>query len=116
MVAKIKRVIVASMLDVDKNTERPVTIHRRNSLTRDVCFTSESGHHCGSSSFGKLFMPLGTAVLTAVKSNLGEPGLGSSCPYRKSNPHVVMVQSAKDGTHLDAPGALNEPSNRRILT
>ncbi|MGA7663540.1 MAG: hypothetical protein WBW13_01620, partial [Pseudolabrys sp.] len=26
MVAKIKRVIVASMLDVDKNTERPVTI------------------------------------------------------------------------------------------
>ena len=35
MVAKIKRVIVASMLDVDKNTERPVTIRRRNGLTRD---------------------------------------------------------------------------------
>jgi hypothetical protein len=31
MVAKIKRVIVASMFDVDKNTERPVTIRRRNS-------------------------------------------------------------------------------------
>ncbi|MFY9789303.1 MAG: hypothetical protein WCC54_14755 [Pseudolabrys sp.] len=44
MVAKIKRVIVASMLDVDKNTERPVTIRRRNSLTRYICFTSESGH------------------------------------------------------------------------
>jgi hypothetical protein len=28
---------------------------------------AKSGHHCGSSSFGKLFMPLGTAVLTAVK-------------------------------------------------
>ena len=40
---------------------------------------------------------------------------GGTCPYRKSNPHVVMVQSAKDGTHLYAPGVLNEPSNRRIL-
>jgi hypothetical protein len=44
MVAKINRVIVASMLDVDKNTERPVTIRRRNSLTRDACFTFKSGH------------------------------------------------------------------------
>jgi CubicO group peptidase (beta-lactamase class C family) len=37
------------------------------------------------------------------------------CPYRKSNPHVLMVQPSKNGPHLDAPGALNEPSNRRIL-
>jgi hypothetical protein len=39
-----------------------------------------------------------------------------ACPYRKSNPYVLMVQPSKNGRHLDAPGALNEPSNRRILT
>jgi hypothetical protein len=38
-----------------------------------------------------------------------------SCPYRKSNPHVVMVQSTKDGAHLYTAGVLNDPSNRRIL-
>ena len=63
MVAKIKRVIVASMLDVDKNTERPVTIRRRNSLSCDVCFTPESGRQflnvrfvptCGSPTNGLL--------------------------------------------------------------
>ena len=37
------------------------------------------------------------------------------CPYRKSNPYVLMVQPSKNGPHLDAPGALNEPSNWRIL-
>jgi hypothetical protein len=37
------------------------------------------------------------------------------CPYRKSNPHVLMMQSTKDGPRFDTPGALNEPSNRRIL-
>ena len=38
-----------------------------------------------------------------------------TCPYRKSNPYVLMVQPSKNGPYLDAPGALNEPSNRRIL-
>ena len=37
------------------------------------------------------------------------------CPYRKSNPYVLMMQSAKNGPPLDAPGALNDPANRRIL-
>ena len=44
------------------------------------------------------------------------PRVTTRCPYRKSNPYVLMMQSTKDGTHLDAPSALNEPSNRRILT
>jgi hypothetical protein len=35
MVAKIKRVIVASMLDVDKNTERPVTIRHAIPVSND---------------------------------------------------------------------------------
>src|SRR5215475_5662133 len=39
---------------------------------------ARSEHHCGSSSFGKLFMPLGTAILTAVIKLLGEPGLGAT--------------------------------------
>src|SRR5262245_5901827 len=47
--------------------------------TTSACLLrARSRHHCGSSSFGKLFMPLRTAVLTAVKSLLGEPGLGAT--------------------------------------
>jgi Glyoxalase/Bleomycin resistance protein/Dioxygenase superfamily len=38
-----------------------------------------------------------------------------TCPYRKSNPYVLMVQPTKDRPHFDAPSALNDPSNRRIL-
>src|SRR5262249_53413791 len=39
---------------------------------------AKSGPHCGSSSFGKFFMPLGTAILRAVIKLLGEPGLGAT--------------------------------------
>ena len=42
-------------------------------------------------------------------------GLLWACPYRKSNPHVLMVQPTKDRPHFDASSALNEPSNWRIL-
>ena len=38
-----------------------------------------------------------------------------TCPYRKSNPHVLMVQSTKHGSHFDSPDALNVPPNGRIL-
>jgi hypothetical protein len=37
------------------------------------------------------------------------------CPYRKSNPYVLMVQSTKDTPHLDSPSVLNDPSNGRIF-
>jgi hypothetical protein len=40
----------------------------------------------------------------------------SACPYRKSKPQILMVQPTKDGPRFDAPRALNDPSNRRILT
>ena len=30
------------------------------------------------------------------------------CPYRKSNPHALMVQSTEDRPHVDAPSALND--------
>ena len=39
----------------------------------------------------------------------------TDCPYRKSNPHVLMVQSTKHRPHFDAPGALDVPPNGRIL-
>ena len=35
-------------------------------------------------------------------------------PLRKSNPHVLMVQSTKHRSHFDAPGALNVPANGRV--
>ena len=38
-----------------------------------------------------------------------------ACPYRKSNPHVLMMQPTKDGPRFDTPGELNDPSNRCIL-
>ncbi|MEJ2378752.1 MAG: hypothetical protein P8Y71_26350 [Pseudolabrys sp.] len=38
-----------------------------------------------------------------------------ACPYRKSNPHVLMVESTEDRSQLDTPVALNGPSIRRIL-
>jgi hypothetical protein len=66
--------------------------------------------------------PVGEIGCTKIRCvELGSRNLGHAvdatdpCPYRKSNPYVLMVQPSKDGPHLDAPGALNEPSNRRIL-
>jgi len=57
------------------------------------------------SAFGvRADMPTGTTCIRGV-----------TCPYRKSNPYVLMVQPSKNGPHLDAPGALNKPSNGRIL-
>jgi hypothetical protein len=38
-----------------------------------------------------------------------------SCPCRKLNPYVLMVQSSKHGSAFDAPDALNDPSNGRVL-
>ncbi len=38
-----------------------------------------------------------------------------ACPYRKSNPHVLMVQSTKHRPHFDAPGTLDVPPNGCIL-
>jgi hypothetical protein len=54
--------------------------------------------------------------LVPLALGLDWQGFLSCCLYRKSNPHVLMVQPTKDRPHFDAPGALNEPSNRRILT
>jgi len=39
---------------------------------------ARSRYHCGRSSFGKLFILLGTAGLTAAKLLRGEPGLGAT--------------------------------------
>jgi hypothetical protein len=37
------------------------------------------------------------------------------CPYRKSNPDVLMVQSAQDRQAENAANSLNTARNRRIL-
>jgi hypothetical protein len=57
-----------------------------------------------------------TAVTTQIDA-LGKARAASdqACPYRKSNPYVLMVQPTKDRPHFDAPSALNGPLNRRIL-
>jgi hypothetical protein len=41
--------------------------------------------------------------------------VGTSCPYRKSNPDVLMVQSSQERLGDDAANCLNRPRNRRIL-
>lgn len=38
-----------------------------------------------------------------------------ACPCRKSDPDVLMIQSAKKRLHLYASDCLNEPSERRIF-
>jgi hypothetical protein len=41
--------------------------------------------------------------------------MADACPYRKLNPQVLMVQPTKHRPRFDTPGAVNEPSNGRIL-
>ena len=68
--------------------------------------------------FGDCYRAIAPARLSEGCRKLGTAikGIGAlTCPYRKSNPYVLMVQPSKNGPYLDAPGALNEPSNRRIL-
>ena len=37
------------------------------------------------------------------------------CPYRKSNPNVLVMESAKQWNGLDAPDRLHCPADGRIL-
>jgi murein L,D-transpeptidase YafK len=39
----------------------------------------------------------------------------SACPYRKSNPDVLMVQSSQERPGNDAANGLDRPRNRCIL-
>jgi hypothetical protein len=45
----------------------------------------------------------------------GQTASVHGCPYRKSNPHVLMVQSTKHRPHFDAPRPLDVPPNGRIF-
>jgi hypothetical protein len=47
-----------------------------------------------------------------VRDVLGEL---NRCPYRKSNPEVLMVQSSEERLRNDAADGLDRPRNRRIL-
>jgi hypothetical protein len=37
------------------------------------------------------------------------------CAYRKSNPNILVVQSAEDGAAENVPGAIDGARDRRIL-
>ena len=37
------------------------------------------------------------------------------CPYRKSNPNVLVMEPTKEWNGLDAPDSLHCPADRRIL-
>jgi hypothetical protein len=41
--------------------------------------------------------------------------IGLTCAYRKSNPAILMVQSAQDRAADDIPGPLNAAMDRGIL-
>jgi hypothetical protein len=51
----------------------------------------------------------------AIPDDLAHSLLNQTCPYRKSNPYVLMMQPTKDGPPFDTPSELNDPSNRCIL-
>jgi hypothetical protein len=42
-------------------------------------------------------------------------GDAGTCPYRKSNPDVLMVQPSEEWVGNDAADGLDRPRNRRIL-
>src|SRR5262249_59763486 len=48
-------------------------------------------------------------VITSGSLPLASLQQVSSCPYRKSNPSVLMVQSPKDRPRFDTPGVVNDP-------
>ena len=39
----------------------------------------------------------------------------NACPYRKSNPNVLVMESTKEWNVLDAPDRLHCPADRWIL-
>ena len=43
------------------------------------------------------------------------PLCSATCPYRKSNPDVLMVQSSQERLGNDAANGLDRPWNRCIL-
>jgi hypothetical protein len=67
------------------------------------------------SSEGRAQSPIREKQLSLPKIISANVSMMQSCPYRKSNPHVLMVQSTKYRPHFDAPGALDVPPNGRIL-
>jgi hypothetical protein len=48
-------------------------------------------------------------------SEFGHSAAANPCPYRKSNPDVLMVQSAEERLGNDAADFLDCPRNWRIL-
>jgi hypothetical protein len=56
----------------------------------------------------------GVSLLLTPKANSHRKD-GERCPYRKSNPDVLMVQSSHERLGDDAASRLNGPRNRRIL-
>jgi hypothetical protein len=39
----------------------------------------------------------------------------NACPYRKSNPNILMMKPTKEWNVLDAPDSLHCPADRKIL-
>jgi hypothetical protein len=54
------------------------------------------------------------ASLPKGRARLAQPP--GSCPCRKSDPDVLVMQSTKNELCLYGPGGLNEPMDRCILT
>ena len=54
-------------------------------------------------------------VRDAVERELKTPGTQGGCAYRKSNPHILVMQSTQDGTAEYATNDLDSARDRRIL-
>ena len=48
-------------------------------------------------------------------TNVVEVKFNDACPYRKSNPDVLMMQSSQERLGDDAANGLDRPRNRCIL-
>jgi transposase len=102
----MRAVLKAQINKTDRNDARGMAQMMRAGLYRPV--------HVKTLRSQKLRMLLTHRKLLQSKAIAIENDL-RACPYRKSNPHVLMVQSTKHRSHFDAPGALNVPPNWRVL-
>ena len=50
-----------------------------------------------------------------VREELSRRFGGITCPYHKSNPDILMMQSTKDGQWLDASDCVHRTSSWRVF-
>src|SRR5262249_51658653 len=84
-----------------------------HSAMQSKCLWAISGHHCGSRSIGKLFMPLGTAILDGRL--LGDPGLGATTLIPTTRRAAITMRTMERAWRMQPPSSALALCNRRHI-